>query len=351
MGHGGNVEEIARIYNFNEKNIVDFSANINPLGLSKVVKEEMIKAIDKVERYPDITYYDLKNSIALYENIEAENIILGNGAAEVIFNIARGIKPKNALLIAPTFIEYEDALRSIDCNVNHYILNNEFNIDNNFINMINKDIDILFICNPNNPTGVLTSKEFIIKVVEKAKTCETTVIIDESFLDFLENKQDYSVIDLVKEYDNLIVLKSLTKFFAFPGIRIGYGITNNKDYISKINKVSVSWGVNTVATFGAIAAVKEKGYIKESIEYIKREKDFLYKELETFEKLKVYYPSVNFIFFKYLDKHDLKEKLLQKGILIRDCSNYIGLKSGFYRVAVRTREENERLIDVLRKVL
>lgn len=350
-GHGGNVEEIARKYNLDEKSIIDFSANINPLGLSNNVKEEIIKAIDKVERYPDITYFNLKKAISKYENIKEDSIVLGNGAAEVIFNICRGLKPKKACLIAPSFIEYEDALKSVDTKIDYYILKEDFVINEDFLNNINNDLDIIFICNPNNPTGVLTSKDFLIKVLQKAVNTNTTVVVDESFLDFVENKNDYTTINEIDKFENLIVVKSLTKFFAFPGIRIGYGITNNQAYIEAINKSSISWNVNTLANFGAIKALSEKQYINDTILYIKKENEYLYNSLKEFKNINLYKGEVNFMFFKCLKSIDLKEELIKKGILIRDCSNYIGLNKGYYRVAVRKRCENEMLIKALKEVL
>lgn len=348
LGHGGNVEEISRLHNIDEDKIIDFSANINPLGISNEVKKEMINALDKIERYPDITYYELKKSLEEYESVDINNIVLGNGAAEVIFNITRALKPKNALIPAPTFSEYEDALNAVDCTVNHYRLNNYFQLDSGFINEIKSGIDIIFICNPNNPTGVLTSKEYIIEVIKKSKEVNATVVVDESFLDFIEEKEEYSVIELTKEFDNLIVVKSLTKFFAFPGIRVGYGITSNMNYIDNINKIAVPWSINTVAAFGAKVALNQKEYIKESIQYVKEENEFLFNGLNEFKDLKVYKGSVNFIFFKVNKEIDLKMELIKQGVLIRSCDNYIGLESGYYRVAVRTREENIKLLDVLR---
>lgn len=347
LGHGGNVEEISRTYGIKEDEIIDFSANINPVGISKEVKKAMIEALDKIERYPDITYYELKKAIEEYEKVDMNKIILGNGAAEVIFNIARGLKPKKALLPAPTFVEYEDALTSVECEVKHYKLKEDFNLDSDFIEELKEDIDIVFICNPNNPTGVLTNKEYIIEVLKKTNKYNTTVVIDESFLDFIEQKEEFSAIGLINEYENLIVVKSLTKFFAFPGIRVGYGITANVNYINSINNISIPWAINTVAAAGAITALKQKDYINKSIEYVKEEKDYLFNKLSEFSYLKVYKPSVNFIFFKDIKGLNLKENLLKYGILIRSCDNYIGLDKGYYRVAVRIREENEALVGAL----
>ncbi|MGL5381633.1 threonine-phosphate decarboxylase CobD [Clostridium sp.] len=351
LGHGGNVEEISRIYKINEKDIIDFSANINPLGINSNVKSEMIKALDKIERYPDITYYELKSEIANYEGVKRENIILGNGAAEVIFNITRGLNPKKALIPAPTFSEYEDALNAVNCSVVHYEMNEDFNLDNGFIDKIKEDIDIIFICNPNNPTGVLTSKKYLEEVLKKARTCNAKVVVDESFVDFISEREEVSLINLINKYENLIVVKSLTKFFAFPGIRVGYGILKNKDYINKINKISVPWSINTVAVYGAIEALKQKEYISKSIENIKIESEFLYLNLSSFNNLKVYKGEVNFIFFKVIKDIDLKEELLKYGLLIRSCNNYKGLEKGYYRVAVRTRSENLSLINALKNIL
>lgn len=345
LGHGGNVEEISRTYGIKEDEIIDFSANINPIGISLEVKKAMIEALNKVERYPDITYYEFKKAIEEYESVDINNILLGNGAAEVIFNIVRGLKPEKALIPAPTFVEYEDALKSVGCSINHYKLKEDFNLDLGFIDQIKEDIDIVFICNPNNPTGVLTSKEYILEVIKKAKKFNTAVVIDESFLDFVAEKHRFSAISLVNEYKNLIVVKSLTKFFAFPGIRVGYGITSNDNYINNINNISIPWAINTVAAAGAVAALKQKGYINKTIDYVKEEKEYLYKKLSEFEGLKVYKPSVNFMFFKDIKGINLKENLLKYGILIRSCDNYIGLDKGYYRVAVRTREENDDLVE------
>lgn len=348
LGHGGNVEEISRTYDIKEDEIIDFSANINPVGISMEVKKAMIEALDKVERYPDITYYELKKAIEEYEKVDMNKIILGNGAAEVIFNIARGLKPKKALLPAPTFVEYEDALKSVGCSINHFKLKDDFKLNCGFIDEIKEDIDIVFICNPNNPTGVLTNREYILEVIKVANKNNATVVIDESFLDFVEGKDEFSAIGLVGEYKNLIVVKSLTKFFAFPGIRVGFGITANVNYINSINNISIPWAINTVAAAGAVAALKQKDYINKSIEYVKAEKEYLFNKLSEFRGLKVYKPSVNFIFFKDIKGLNLKENLLKYGILIRSCDNYIGLDKGYYRVAVRTREENNSLLKALR---
>ena len=351
LGHGGNIAQIARLHGIFEDSIIDFSANINPLGLCPNVLEAMIQSLDNIVHYPDITYYDLKRAIANYENIKEEQIILGNGAAEVIFNVVRALQPKKALLFAPTFSEYEDALKSMECQIEHYILKEDFKLEDGFIDAIKEGIDVLFICNPNNPTGVLTPKEFILKVLKKAVQTKTKVVVDESFLDFVENKEDYCMISDVNQFKQLIVVKSLTKFFAFPGIRVGYGVLSDQHLIEQINKIAVPWAINTVANFGAQVALTQTEYISKTLTYVKEENEFLYTALEKFDSLTVYRGAVNFLFFKCKVSLDLKQELLKDGILIRSCDNYVELSAGFYRVAVRTRAENLALINALEGIL
>ena len=205
--HGGNTEEIARKYKLNSKDIIDFSANINPVGLNENVKTAMINAIDKVVKYPDITYFDLKNSIGEFEKIDISNITLGNGAAEVIFNIVRALKPKKALLPAPTFSEYEEAIISVNGEIQYYKLKeyNDFKLDYEFIDKIKDDIDIIFICNPNNPTGELVSIELLEKILKRCREKDVMLVMDECFNDFIEEPERYTMKNYLKENKNLFI--------------------------------------------------------------------------------------------------------------------------------------------------
>lgn len=353
VAHGGNVEEISRAYGINVEEITDFSANINPLGLNNNVKSAMIRALDKVEKYPDISYLELRKSISNFENIDIEDLILGNGAAEVIFNVIRGLKPRKVLLPAPTFSEYEEAVLSINGEIKYYHLKEEenFELNSGLINSLNESIDMIFICNPNNPTGVLTKNTFIEKLAEKGLETKTTIVVDESFLDFINSESDYTCKELLEKYKNIIIVKSLTKFFAIPGVRIGYGMSKNKDFISLISNVTVPWTVNVVASDGVIQGLKEIDYMRSSVKYVENEKKYLYDNLKSIENIKVFKPSVNFIMFKVLKDIDLKEEMLRHSILIRSCSNYEGLHNGFYRIAVRTRKENEIILNSLKIIM
>lgn len=351
--HGGNIDEVCRKLGIDRENIIDFSANINPLGLSGNVKKSILNSIDLVINYPDITYYNLKEEISNYENINSENLFLGNGAAECIFNVVRAIDPKNTLLLAPSFSEYEEAIKSTNSNIEYYFLKekNKFKIDDEILEILTSNIDLLFICNPNNPTGVLTSKIDLEKIIKKACENNIYVVIDESFMDFVKNSYKYSVKELLSKYNNLVIIKSVTKFYAIPGLRIGFGITENKELLNKIDSVTMAWNVNSLASEAAISGLKDKEYIKETIEYVEKEKEYLYSNLCNIERINVFLPSVNFIFFNIDKNINLKEEMLKHGIIIRSCSNYYGLDNSFYRIAVRTREENEKILKVLNRVL
>ena len=350
FGHGGNGKEISRKMGINYENIVDFSANINPLGMPKSVKDAIINEIDQVEKYPDITYFELKQSISKFENIKEENIILGNGAAEVLFNIVRGINPKKVLILAPTFLEYEEATKSINGKIYYYILkeSNDFKIQEDILDYIDEELDLIFICNPNNPTGVITSKELLLKILNKSKANNVNLLIDESFLDFID--ENLSMIPYVDEYKNLIIIKSLTKLFALPGIRIGYGLLSNEILKDRINKIIPAWNINILAEIATKQALIDKSFIDKSIKFIHDEKEYLIKELRLIKNIHTYKSSVNFIFLKVINKINLKEELLRRNILIRSCSNYVGLDENYYRLAVRTRKENSDLVKALKEI-
>lgn len=356
-GHGGNVKEISRTYNIKPEDIIDFSANINPLGMPESAKECIINNLNQIEKYPDISYYDLKEDIRRYENsrldydiVLSSNIILGNGAAEVIYNVVRAINPHKTLIMAPTFSEYEEAVSSISKETIIYELkeSDDFKLTEEILKVINNDINMIFICNPNNPTGSLVSQELILKVLVRASETNTSVVIDESFLDFV--KDDFSMISYLNKYDNLIIIKSLTKFFAIPGLRIGYGLCGNKYFSQKAATMSPAWNINILADICARTCLNDKKYINDSIDFMEKERIYMYNELKKVNYLQVYEPSVNFIFFKVKNKIDLKEELLKKNILIRSCSNYHGLDKRYFRIAVRTHEENIRMLNALNSI-
>lgn len=339
--HGGNV--------YQYQNCVDFSANCNPLGTPESVKNAIIESLSHINDYPQVGCAPLKEAIAQYEGVEKSEVICGNGAAEIIFSLCRALKPKKALLPAPTFAEYEQALTSVDCSCSHFFLKEEqdFFMEDSFLKEISKEFNIIFLCNPNNPTGILTKREFLVKVLEKCREHSVFLVVDECFLDFVKEPESYTLKGVLKEYPNLFLLKAFTKRYAMAGVRLGYGLTANRELLEKMESVTQPWNVSSLAQAAGLAALKEREYVKQGRETVFREQEFLKKEMKALG-FQVFPSEANYIFFK--GEQNLFEKCVEKGILIRDCSNYPGLKSGFFRIAVKSHEDNKTLLRVLREI-
>ena len=339
--HGGNV--------YQYKNCVDFSANCNPLGTPESVKNAIIESLSHINDYPQVGCAPLKEAIAQYEGVEKSEVICGNGAAEIIFSLCRALKPKKALLPAPTFAEYEQALESVECSCSHFFLKEEqdFFMEDSFLKEISKEFNIIFLCNPNNPTGILTKREFLVKVLEKCREHSVFLVVDECFLDFVKEPESYTLKGVLKEYPNLFLLKAFTKRYAMAGVRLGYGLTANRELLEKMESVTQPWNVSSLAQAAGLAALKEREYVKQGRETVFREQEFLKKEMKALG-FQVFPSEANYIFFK--GEQNLFEKCVEKGILIRDCSNYPGLKSGFFRIAVKSHEDNKTLLRVLREI-
>ncbi|QSX06339.1 aminotransferase class I/II-fold pyridoxal phosphate-dependent enzyme [Sedimentibacter sp. zth1] len=350
--HGADIYTEATTHKINQNDIIDFSSNINPFGFPKSVKFSIIEALEYAHRYPDVNCRELRKSLSNYENVNEKYIYCSNGAIESIFRLVNFLKPKNALILAPTFSEYEQALKSEKCSVNYYNLTeeNNFLIKDDILDFIDDNTDILFICNPNNPTGQLTSYDMLKKIIEHSKRTGTIVVLDECFIEFVDNYQEYSVKDLLDEYNNLIIVKAFTKIYAMAGIRLGYCLCRNEQILNGIKKSGPVWNVSTIAQVAGVAAIKETKYVENSLIYIKAQRQYLYNELINLG-FNVYAPSANYIFFKSQYNCNLKEELMKNGMLIRSCGNYEGLDNRYYRVAVKMENENKKLISGLKEIL
>lgn len=333
--HGGNI--------YAYEGCMDFSANLNPLGLPERVKEAVVDSLKDASLYPEVGYAPLKQAIAEYENIPEEYVICGNGAAEIIYTLCRALKPRKALMPAPTFAEYALALDSIGAQIEYYPLSEkkDFILDEDFLDSINETLDIIFLCNPNNPTGLLIPKEILLKILKKCKQNQVFLIVDECFLDFVKEPEKYSLVQELDEYKNLFLLKAFTKRYAMAGIRLGYGLCGNQNVLGEMHRMVQPWNISVMAEAAGIAALKEKDYVEEGRRIVFEESEYLKEELKKLS-LVVWDSTANYIFFK--GQEDLFEKAIEKGILIRDCSNYQGLTKGYYRIAVKTHQENEMLI-------
>ncbi len=351
--HGGNLEKAIKKYGISSDEIIDFSANINPLGFSPKTKEAIIKNLDRLSHYPDPECKEAKKEISHYFKIDYENIVLGNGSTELIYLIVQTLKPKKVLILIPTFYEYEKASNNYNASIKFYKLieRQEFSISINEIISHLAGIDLVFLCNPNNPTGTFFHREEILILVKEIQRRKIFLVLDEAFIDLHEKE---SFVREVKNYDYLIVLRSLTKFYGLPGLRIGFGAGSPK-LIKELEIQKIPWSVNYLAQIAVREILQDEKFISKSKSFLLEEKEFLYRGLSNIERLKVYKPSANFVFIKLLgsiSSEKLQDQLGRKGILIRDCSNFRGLEKGkFIRVAVRTRKENIKLLKEIKSIL
>ena len=346
--HGGD------IYSFENKEIIDFSANINPFGTPQKVKDALVSNIESIEHYPDPLCRKLSKKIADSENLKSEQVICGNGAADIIFRLALAIKPKKALVLAPTFAEYEIAVKTVDCKVSHYYISEEddFLLDSRILDEVARNLyDIIFICNPNNPTGRLANRELLLEILNICSRQGTFVIVDECFMDFCEMANAFTLKPYINQFSNLLILKAFTKIYALPGLRLGYALSSNLMLLEELRNVAQPWAVSQIAQIAGIYALDEKKYVEKAVDQVDLEKHFLVPKLNELG-IKTYPSAPNYVLFNIKDSkrfhsRDFKEKLAERGILIRSCANYEGLDENYFRIAIRNRAENLKLLDAL----
>jgi threonine-phosphate decarboxylase len=359
FSHGGN------IYDAKGKcgeEVIDFSANINPLGLPTEVRKTLRRDLDRTLHYPDPEAKELTQKIAKYWGIKSENILLGNGSVELIYLVMSAYKPETVIIPAPTFSEYERAARSAGSRVRFLKLKEKesFRLDLSEISAA----DVLFLCNPNNPTGNLLLEN----VPCNGKACfasqaspacrmagrSVTTIIDEAFMDFLPDEKNHTLIWKSVRNRNTIVLRTFTKFFALPGLRIGYAVAH-KDTIKRLKQHQAPWSTNSMAQMAAKLILDDEEYVKKTRALIEKERSFLSAELAKIGWLRPHSSVANFLLIKIetagITSKFLTEELLKKRILIRDCSNFRNLDDRYVRTAVRSHKENVQLLTVLREVL
>lgn len=333
--HGGDI--------YDKDITLDFSVNINPLGLPDHVKKVLVNQLYKFSCYPDTECRELINAIGVKEGINCDFVICGNGASDLIFRLCYGLKPKKAMVLAPTFSEYEKALKSIDCDIIYHRLNqsDHFTLTDTILKFLDKSVDILFLCNPNNPVGNLIPKELIPSILDQCEKNEIFLVMDECFLDFVELGSQNSLKKYVSNNKHIFILKAFTKLYAMAGLRLGYGITSNLELLEIMKNSGCSWSVSVPAQIAGVQALKEKEYLEHTKKLIDKERSYLSDSLRNLG-FEVYEPQANYIFF--YSKFELYKCLLEKGILIRHCSNYHQLTEGFYRIGIKSHEENQFLI-------
>ena len=382
--HGGNIYKIFREKNIKE--ILDYSSNINPYGIPESLKKRITENLEILERYPDSDYIELRQKLAHLNKVDISNIILGNGATEIIFLFMKVINPKKILIVSPTFGEYERAVKATErvedssilrdsnkkkydeksfgkqkIEIEHFELkeNDDFklNIDN-LKNELAKKYDLLIICNPNNPTGKFLKLDETEEILKECNKYNTKLFIDEAFIDFLEDGMKESIINAKENKQNLFVTRAFTKFFAIPGLRLGYGIYFDKKLEKGISEKKEPWSVNNIAEMAGLTVLDDTEYIEKTLKWITEEKTYVYEKLNEINGIKPYKTEVNFITVKIEDNFILKGlnvkilrgKMIEKGILIRDASNFKFLDERFFRLAIKNRKNNDRVIETLKKI-
>lgn len=329
---------------------LDFSANVSPLGLPQGVADAIVAALPTADRYPDPLCRELRTALSRAEQLPEPWILCGNGAADLIYRLVWALKPLRALLPAPTFAEYAAALESVGCEVKRKTLHeaDDFAVTEAFVQAVNQSIDLVFLCQPNNPTGQITPPELVQRLVRRCADCGAVLVVDECFLDFLQQRDALTAKPLLQAAPNLVILKAFTKLYAMAGVRLGYALCSNTALLAKMQAAGQPWGVSSLAQAAGAAALRETAYADAVRALIADQRPKLAAGLRALG-LQVIEGSANYLLFRAPET--LGAALQQRGVCLRSCGNYPGLSVGWYRTAVRTAPENEQLLQTMREVL
>lgn len=327
---------------------LDFSVNTNPLGMPDPVKEALHQAVEEAENYPDIRAQALSAAVTEQLQVRKEQLVFGNGASELFHAVLHAIKPSKILIPVPSFLGYEEAAKAIDCEVIFYEMKKEENfcLTDRILDVLDENISLVFLANPNNPVGNLVEPELIFQIVEKCRQCDITLVLDECFMELTGKEQTYSFLKRLDEFPNVVVIRAFTKLYAIPGVRLGY-LVCEQNLAEKIRLQLPEWNLSVFAQRAGVAAIKEQEYIARAVVCIQTQRQFLLEELQA-AGCSVFDSDADYLLF--YSEMPLYELFLQRGILIRDCSNFRGLQRGYYRIAVKSEEQNRMFAEVLREI-
>ncbi|MEE3432317.1 MAG: threonine-phosphate decarboxylase [Lachnospiraceae bacterium] len=352
--HGSDLELIEKEYGIKKDEIISFSANVNPLGVSPLLKSELANHIDAITSYPDREYTDLRRSIADYCKCDMDHIIVGNGSTELISLFIDAIHPRKALILGPTYSEYERSISLIGGKTLYYPLQEENNFDlilSEFEPNLTEDIDMVLLCNPNNPTSTSIDRKKMRAILDICKEKNIYVITDETYVEFCDNVEEASSVSLTASYNNIIILRGTSKFFAAPGLRLGYAITGNMELYHEIMTRKNPWMINSLAEVAGKLCFKDQEYIEETRKLIQTERELYYRLYNESGKFKAYYPQANFMLLKILDEtensHSLFERAIREKMMLRDCSTFPFLSDRYIRICFMNPEDNRRLFECL----
>ena len=352
--HGGDI--------YSQPVRLDFSVNVNPMGIPEGVVRAAADSISRCASYPDSRCLALSRALAEKKGVRKAQIVWGNGAADLIFGLALALKPKGALTAAPTFSEYGHALRAAGCETDEFFLPPKEGFaltKEGFEQALKGQIaagrkpELVFLCNPNNPTGRAVSRGQMEEIARMCLKEQIYLAVDQCFEDFLEEPEKVSLTPVLDQFPNLVILGAFTKIYAMAGLRLGYALCGDEKVAATLKKVRQPWSVSTVAQEAGLAALKEEDYRRQAGRQAARGRSQLKEGLEKLG-FQVYPSDVNFLLFRAPESWEgerLKRELLKRGILIRGCGNFKGLDPSFYRVCVRLPQENEELLKAIREIV
>ena len=352
--HGSDLELIEKVYGIKKDDIVSFSSNVNPLGISPKLKETLAQHIDAVMNYPDREYLSLRRQISLYVGTDTENIIVGNGSTELISLFIQIKHPKTALIIGPTYSEYEREVTLGGGTTRYHRLeeDNSFALDlSSLEGELSSDVELLIICNPNNPTSSAIKRSDMRKILDICKQKGIFVMVDETYVEFAEDIHNITSASLTGYYNNIIILRGISKFFAAPGLRLGYAICGNSDLLKEMNRRKNPWTINSLAAIAGEIMFMDDAYIKDTRSLIATERERICKLLDSCKNVRYYKPTANFILLKILrddiTSMDLFEAAIKNRLMIRDCSTFPFLNNKFIRFCFMKPDLNDILLNLL----
>ncbi len=348
--HGSDLEKIEQVYGIKKEEITSFSANVNPLGISPALRQTLSEKIDAITTYPDRDYVSLRKCIADYVGTDFEHIIVGNGSTELISLFIQIEHPKKAVVIGPSYSEYEREIALGGGTTLYYPLREEdgFLLDtSDFISKLKDNIDLLILCNPNNPTSTSITKKSMRLILDACMQHGIYVMVDETYVEFADNMEQITSVPLTNYYNNLVILRGTSKFFAAPGLRLGYAVTGNRDLIKMINTRKNPWTINSLAAIAGEIMFRDEAYIQKTKTLISSERRRMYALFSAQDDFKVYEPSGNFMLVKILrpqlTSQDLFDRTIRKKMMIRDCSTFPFLDDKFIRFCFMKPEMNDAL--------
>lgn len=355
--HGSDLDVIAKRYDINIDSIIPYASNVNPMGMSPVARQALLDNIDAVSSYPERDYATLKEKISNYCGANPDKIILGNGTSDLLRLTFETVKPEKTMIVGPTYSEYARTAKLFGSVTIGYMLRNseDFELDEeSFVKNLTDDIDALVLCNPNNPTSKLINRNQLDIILDACLTHNIFVIIDETYIEFVKDVNLASAIAFTRKYDNLIVLRSVSKFFAVPGLRLGYAITSNEDFLDATANSKVPWSVNSLASVAGVMFEDEK-YINLTKSLIQTERNLIYSAMSTRKTIKVFKPEANFILIKLLKEeqtaHEVFDYCIKKGLMIRDCTDYEGLGDKYVRFCFLKPEQNDNMVNTILEIV